>query len=186
MKTMILLSLLLMIFGAALYAEATEEIKLDDPREEKLEAFHVIGLQIKDSMESEEMMKLWMDYFEVRDLIPDRYPEADYGVTYFTEDFDPQTWKGFYYLVGSQVKSLENIPEPLVGHTVPGGLYLVFEHLGSVASIGKSYDYIFSMYFMDSKYQPLMQEVFERYGERFKHGNDKSVLEIWVPVKRKG
>lgn len=182
MKTMILLSVLLMICSAALYAEATEEIKLDDPREEKLEAFHVMGLQIKDSMESEKVTKLWMDYFEVRELIPDPYPEADYGVTYFTEDFDPQTWKGYYTLAGARVKSLEKIPEQLVGHTVPGGIYLVFEHKGSIHKIESSYNYIYNKYMPASKYQPLMQDVFERYDERYQHESDDSLMEIWVPV----
>jgi len=172
----------MLICTSLLKAQAEQDWVLNEPRLERRDAFPVAGIQVRDVMEQDVLMKLWMDFMELRHLIPDPVSPVEYGISYYGEDFDPETETGYYYLVAQEVKALDDLPEPLVGHTVPAGNYLVFEHRGSIHQIQNSFGYIFGKYFQNSKFIPARQDVFELYDERFAGESPDSVVEIWVPV----
>ncbi|MDZ4182712.1 MAG: GyrI-like domain-containing protein [Candidatus Cloacimonadaceae bacterium] len=175
-------SIMLIIFLFLALMLSAEKTRITEPRIEKLDAFHVMGLQIKDSLDSAKLTQLWMDYYRLNGKIPEPVPGVEYGIKYFGKEFDPATLKGFYYLVGAQVKAAVKAPEPLKTRTVPPATYLVFEHRGPISKINNTYSDIFNQYFPKSKYTPAPQDVFEKYDARYKLDSEDSVLEIWVPI----
>ncbi len=184
MNKIILVTVVLLLLGLLLYAEETVIPQNENPvpRFEKRDAFLVIGLETKDDMEGDNMMNVWMDFFKVQSKIPETIGKDMYGITYMGESYDPDTMKGYIYFVGMRVKEECNVPEGLLLHKVPAGYYAVFEHKGKVENIGNTYNYIYGEWTYTSGYKPLMQDVFELYGDRFIDGSEESVTEIWIPV----
>ena len=164
------------------YADEIEEQKFPKPRFEKRPGFLVMGIEAEDALEGDTMMALWMDFFKIQPTIPEPVGEAIYGITYYGDDYDPQTMKGYKYLVGMEVAVEVKLPEGLVMHKVPDGYYAVFEHRGPIEKINATYEYIFGGWILDSGYKSAPQDVFEVYDARFKQDSDASVMEIWVPV----
>ncbi|MDP3113985.1 MAG: GyrI-like domain-containing protein [Candidatus Cloacimonadaceae bacterium] len=175
-------NLMIILFALLVVMLSAQKTSFTEPRIEKRGEFHVMGLQLKDSLDGAKLTQLWIDYYRLNAKIPEPVYGVEYGIKYFGKDFDPATMKGFYYLVGSEVKSLGKTPEPLNAHTVPSATYLVFEHRGSIADINHTYSHIFNHWFPKSKYKPAPQDVFEKYDARYKLGAADSLLEIWVPI----
>ncbi len=129
------------------------------------------------------MTEIWTKFFQVNDMIPNCIGDNYYGVSFQSKSYDPSTGKGLTYFVGREVSTLDRVPEGMVAHTIPLSLYAVFEHKGDISLIGNTYGYIFGRWLISGNYRPAMHHSFEQYDERFKHGSEDSIIEIWVPVE---
>ncbi len=184
MSKIMMLILLGLILTSMAFAE--EAAKPDpgkpQPRFEKRPGFLVMGIEAKNAMEGDTMMKLWMDFFNIQPEIPETVDQNIYGITYYGDDYNPETMEGYSYLVGMEVISEVKMPEGLVLHKVPDGFYAVFEHHGKIEKIDATYEYIFGEWMNLSGFKSAPQDVFEMYGINFEPDSDESVMEIWVPV----
>ncbi len=155
------------------------------PRMEHKDAFTTVGIAGKFTMSNNTIPQLW-DSFNLREKeISNAGCEACYGVCFFEKDYDKEKDSSFIYMAAKVVSSTEDIPEGMVARTIPSCDYAVFEHHGSLDTLGKSYDQIFREWLPTSEYDFANQDDFEVYDERFEYGKPESVMEIWIPVKKK-
>ena len=67
---------------------------------------------------------------------------------------------------------------------IPGGRYAVFTHKGTVATLLKTYDYIWGSWVLFTKEKLDEREDFEIYDKRFLGAdNVDSQIDIYIPVK---
>jgi AraC family transcriptional regulator len=183
MKMFTLLLLITFALSAFLYADEAQTAA--QPREEKLDDMMMAGVVIMDPANSEDYSKAWEKFFQVSYLIQNTIGEEFYGVTYYTEDYSPAEGVGQAYMVCTQVKSLDDLPEGVSIRKIPAANYLVFEHQGSMEKVGETYNYIYNVFLADSDYTVLYRDTLERYDHRFMADPDEAVFEIWIPVQGK-
>ncbi|WP_170885584.1 GyrI-like domain-containing protein [Bacillus alkalicellulosilyticus] len=83
----------------------------------------------------------------------------------------------YEHIVGIEVKSLEEIPDGMMGHIVPAGRYANFVHKGPESAIGKTYDLInqYSLRPFDIEYWDDIETL----------ENQNSHIDIYIPVTQK-
>lgn len=153
------------------------------PRFEHKDAFTVVGIARQFTMENNTIPQLWDDFNQRNKEIKHALYEAAIGVCYYAPDYQKDS--SFTYMAGWIVTLADDIPEGMSAHTLPACDYAVFEHKGALDTLQKTYDYIFREWLPASEYEMAIQDDFEWYDERFKYGAPESVMEIWIPVKKK-
>lgn len=157
-----------------------------EPTEAKRDSMLVAGFEVIDSMESEEMMKVWSALMANYDKIETATGDVLYGITYFTDVYDPKAHKGYAYMAATEIKSAEGLPDGMVVRKVEAATYLVFEHKGPLKYLQHSFNYIFEKYLPTSNRTMRFKDVLEIYGPKFNNMNPDSpdsIIEIWMPVK---
>jgi len=176
-KMILILFVLITIAGGLCMAKEAEPV----PREAKLPEMMMAGVAIVDSTETESYMKLWEEFFRINEQITEAIGDAYYGINFMTKNAEGKDAWG--YMVATQVKSLDKLPEGLISRIIPACDYIVFEHHGPVEKVSKLYEYIYGTYSHNGKHKFLYADSLERYDHRFKDGSEDSIMEIWIPVQ---
>jgi len=155
------------------------------PRFTHKDSFTVAGLTCQSTMSNNTIPQLWNRFHNSEKDYKNKLSECCYGVCYYVqmENMCPDT--PYTYMAGMQVKSEADCPEGMEVRTVPACDYAVFEHKGALDTLQKTYDYIFREWLPGSEYEFVNQDDFEIYDDRFKYGQPESIMEIWIPVKKK-
>jgi AraC family transcriptional regulator len=146
------------------------------------EEFKVVGLQItttvQECISNNPHPKLWKDFLEKAEKIRNRVGNKSYGVS---KEISKKECK-FTSLACFEVDDLNNIPEGLTGMTVPKSKYAVFTHKGKLEDLTETYR---KLYEEDMPKSGLKQKEIwmEVYDERYIHGSEDSIMEIWVAVE---
>lgn len=175
------LMVLLCLYGF-LNGSGSSRASAPEPRFETRSKFQVMGVSLRDNNDPTEKMRLWLNLYRVQSGIPNAVAGAEFGVTYYASDYNPSSQKGIIYLIGNEVQSAEYIPSGMTLRTIPEARYAVFEHRGTIDTLGDTYKYIFSDWLPKHKVRALGQDIFEKYDSRFSFDSEDSVMEIWVPV----
>lgn len=157
-----------------------------EPREAKREAMIAAGFEVLDSMEPADMMAVWSSLREYLPKLQNAIGKELYGITYYTEIYDPTNHKGYAYMAATEISNDEKILEKMVVRKIEPANYLVFEHKGSAKYLSESYNYIYNKFMPDTKRTILFAEVLEVYGEKYNADDPDSpdsIIEIWMPVK---
>ncbi len=156
-----------------------------EPRFESREAFTVVGLKCRSSMQNNVIPKLWDDFNKVCSAIPHTVTDlTTYGICFHEEGDDPNG-DSFSYLAGVEVSNADDIPAGMEAISIPARTYAVFEHRGPLDGLRATYGKIFSEWLPASAYVTVGDKDFELYDWRFHWGQPDSILEIWVPVREK-
>ena len=83
------------------------------------------------------------------------------------------------------VDSLDDIPDGMVGRTVPEGSYAVFTHVGRLDTLGRTMNYIYGSWVPNSGYELRPGPDLELYDDRFDPASETSEMDIYIPVKEK-
>ena len=151
-------------------------------RTENKPAFHVVGVSCR-ANPSGSLHKLWGEFTnrvgEIKNVL-------DGGRAYQVCVFEGANHEAeeYTFIAGMEVENLNDIPEEMIGHTVPTADYAVFEHRGTLDKLHLSYEYIFGVWLRENGYLMADADSLEVYDERFKVGQEDSILEIWVPIKK--
>ena len=175
---------IVLIFLCALPLMAQENPKLPEPVFEKKDSFTVVGIQLLDSRNGKEMMDLWTRFSEQVEKTPNRISGDLYGVSFYTKDYNPKTGEGFGYMAATEVKEVQDLPDGFVSRTIQAAEYAVFTYKGPISEIGMLYSYIYGEWMKTAKVQPINQEMFELYDEKYNPESEENAIQIWVPVKR--
>lgn len=90
----------------------------------------------------------------------------------------------FSEFVGIEVDGACPLPDGMVKKTIPGGRYAVFTHSGTIASLLKTYDYIWGSWILFTKETLDEREDFEVYDGRFLGADDPlSQIDIYIPIR---
>ena len=147
-------------------------------------AFTVVGLRYFGKNQNQEIPELWAQYnshIEQHGSIKNETGEACIGLC-ITPDDEPIEG-AFEYVAGVPVTEPDDIPEGFVVRQVPEHTYAVFAHQGDLASLGKTYQYIYETWLPQSGYQLAEKLDFEYYDDAFKDFAPDSVFYIYLPIK---
>lgn len=153
-----------------------------EPKFVEKDAFHVVGLQIHSS-EANKIPQLWEELDKVVHMIKHRVSETVFlgiiesAVTHFE----------FTYIAGVEVTKLEDVPNRMVGKTVPTNKYVVFTHKGTTETLQDTFNYIYGTWFPKNGYDRGSGPEFEYYDDDRFFGpmNPNSEIDIYIPIKNK-
>ncbi|MDD2331234.1 MAG: AraC family transcriptional regulator [Candidatus Cloacimonetes bacterium] len=154
------------------------------PRFEKKAAFKVIGMQCTSTMNNNTIPQLWEKFNPNASLIPNAVSMCCLGICYSDSSVTPSNNTPFYYLACREVSSITEIPEGMMSKELPAAEYAVFEHIGSLDTLDKTYKAIYDEWLADSGFKQTKDYDFELYDCRFSFGDPKSIMEIWIPISR--
>jgi predicted transcriptional regulator YdeE/DNA-binding transcriptional MerR regulator len=156
-----------------------KENEMEPVKYETLPAFKVMGMKYRGKNENQEISMMWEELNKRAREIPMR-GECAYGVCLML----PNAPKGFLeYIAGFKVDADALPPKGMVVIDVPESTYAVFEHIGSLKTLGNTYRMICDEWFPRSGKQPAGGFDMEVYDERFKGFDPDSVFYIYEPVK---
>lgn len=156
----------------------------------ELPAFHVVGMSGRFTPETtKDIPKLWEKFGPRMMQVPGiRRPGTSYGLCVA----DPKGEKGppaLEYTAAVEVASLAQVPDGMVGMTVPAGAYAVFTHTGPIDGIGKTWDSIYSdwlpAWLPANGSQRRSAPEFEKYDERWDVRTRSGPVDIHIPIVAK-
>lgn len=150
----------------------------------EMPAMRIIGIQVEVPVgePNNPIPRLW-DTIEKRkqDIKKMIQPEQCLGYESYTDDLNYK--RSFLYTAAFVVEKNAEIPEGMVSHDIPAGLYAVFTHIGGIMDIHKTIRYAFKEYLPKSKYQVRAKYDFEWYDERFRGMRPESEVDFYIPVE---
>lgn len=151
------------------------------------EEISVAGIRGETSTQYNILPDLWNNLLKKTGKIPDSSKVRRFGICE-TDRINTRISRDgnvvFTELVGIEVKDFQNVPQGLDIKVIPGGRYAVFTHKGTVATLRKTYDYIWGSWALFTRETPDEREDFEIYDERFLGADhEDSQIDIYVPVK---
>lgn len=115
----------------------------------------------------------WNTQKESEKITERKYIDEIMGICIFSED------DVFEYMIGHEVKSIENIPEGMVLHKLEQSFYAVFRSMGPITeSVQKTWDYIYSVWLNESEYKHRNTDDIEYYF----YNNGELVAELYIPI----
>lgn len=144
-----------------------------------LKEFHIVGLMITTKISENKISGLW-DQFERRSHeIKNR---TDHYTAFGLSEFSPNPHESFNHIIGFPVHHLDDIPEGMVGRTIPMQQYALVGYTGR--SIGEAYRYM-DTWFAASEYEWAQAADFELYDDRFVDVDGKKTISLYIPITRK-
>jgi predicted transcriptional regulator YdeE/DNA-binding transcriptional MerR regulator len=161
------------------------EVQLMEPKIITKPAFTLMGLRYFGKNEKGEIAETW-DAFNQRVAalggLPHETGDAAIGLCITPEDAPSDG--AFEYVAGFPVSKVEEIPGGFVLREVPEHTYAVFAHRGDLASLGKTYEYIYEVWLPQSGYTLAAKIDFEYYDQDFKDFAPDSVFYIYLPIEK--
>jgi AraC family transcriptional regulator len=144
--------------------------------------FKVIGKRYFGENKNQEIRKLWDVFLPRMEQIKSRINKTvSYGICYPVDGESNEA--PFEYIAAVEVSDLNDIPAEMVGKTIPGQKYAVFNHQGAVDKILDTYQTVYAVWQPKSGYKLKKAPDFEYYDERFKPENpEASELDIYIPI----
>ncbi|WP_199616142.1 GyrI-like domain-containing protein [Paenibacillus alkalitolerans] len=145
-----------------------------------LKEFHIVGPMITTKIGEDKIPGLWDEFGRRRHEIKNRTdPYFAYGLS----EYSPDPRKSFNHIVGFSVQNLDDIPDGMVGRTIPMQQYALFVYTGH--RIGEVYEYS-DKWFATSEYKWAEAADFELYDNRFVRGDDgKKTISVYIPITKK-
>ncbi|MBL0728850.1 GyrI-like domain-containing protein [Piscinibacter sp. HJYY11] len=144
-------------------------------------AFTVMGLHIQTRPMSPDIPALWPRFMS-REAEIERPTEQ--GVSYGVMHSDSPDMSRLDYWAALAVAPSSRTPAGMETLTIPGGHYAVFRY--PLSGLGAGFGEIFHTLLPGSDYEQVPGPYFERYNEAFDPGDPNSLVEIYLPVRRKG
>jgi len=151
-----------------------------EPKFINLPDFTIVGVRYFGKNENQEISQLWGEGNKVFGQIKNVNEDAAYGVCTTVEGAAPGE---FEYVAGLRVSQVEDIPSGMVVRQVPALKYAVFTHVGSLAKLRETYNYIYQTWLPKSGYKPAGGIDFEYYNADFKDFSPDSRFYIYVPIE---
>ncbi|SDE57919.1 transcriptional regulator, AraC family [Fontibacillus panacisegetis] len=157
------------------------------PRIVEIDKIFVAGIRGETSILHNILPDLWNRLFEIRNQIPTSYEARRFGIcetdrtkTNISKDGNVT----FSETVGIEVDNFQCLPRNVNTKIIPGGRYAVFTHKGTVATLIKTYDYLWGSWVLFTKETLDEREDFEIYDKRFLGAdNVDSQIDIYIPIK---
>jgi AraC family transcriptional regulator len=149
---------------------------------------NLAGKRLRMSFSENRVAELWRSFMPERKLIKNNLTTDLFSVQVFDSDVDFRDFNGdttFERWAAVEVADFSEVPQSMERYTLSGGLYAVFNYVGSSADFQKPFEYIFSTWLPRSEFELDKREHFELLGEKYKNNDPASEEEIWIPVKKK-
>lgn len=158
------------------------------PRIKTLPEKKLVGKRLKMTLANNRTFELWQGFMPKRKEIGNSIGTDLFSLQVFDDsldfkDFNPQT--EFEKWAAMEVADFSGIPAGMEPYTLKGGLYAVFDYVGSSADFHTTFNYIFNTWLPASDYELDKREHFEIMGEKYRNNDPASEEEVWIPVIRK-
>jgi AraC family transcriptional regulator len=155
-----------------------------EPKIIDLEALNLVGVAFYGDSTEGKFARVWDRFMQLEKLVTQRVNEKTYyGVEiYGPEFFQSMLWT---YFPAVAVSSLQDIPGPMLGKTLPASKYAVFTVTGGLARIREMFHYAYSEWIPASDYEVAHPFDFELYDERFHGDVADSQIDVHIPIKAK-
>ncbi len=172
----------------SIHRKGVKTMKKIEPKIIIRDQFLVIGPAICTTVENEENFKkiplFWEETIGKNLLtkIPNRTDEGVcYGICMEMEE------DHFTYMIGCEVKSLNNIPDNMIGRIIPKASYAVFTARRPITkAVQDTTTYIYKSWFPESGYEHASTPEFELYDERrMPENEDKAEVDIYIPIEKR-
>ncbi|MCP4404395.1 MAG: GyrI-like domain-containing protein [bacterium] len=154
----------------------------------ELEAITVVGMSSLINSQCNLIPKLWIRFMprgqEIEHISMQKVAfGVSFGMEMLSAEGEPPKYE-FMHLVGYPVDSTEDIPEGMSYKQISAHKCAKFTHKGPISTLSKTYDDIFMQWLPMSgeEYDPSIGDL-EWYDERFKHEEEDSEFDIYVPIK---
>ena len=156
------------------------------PRIETISQKKLIGKRLTMSLAHNKTGELWQRFMPKRRDIANQLTNEMislqvYKSTHFA-DFKPTN--EFEKWAAVEVSDFKNVPTDMETFTLSGGLYAVFDYMGS-SKDSSIFQYIYGSWLPNSEYDLDDRPHFEVIGEKYKNNDPSSEEEIWIPIKPK-
>lgn len=153
---------------------------MSEPRIVQRDGFRVVGMRITTNPMTPEIPALWKKFApRMGDMADTAEPHVSYGVM---QNFDHE--KGtLEYMAGMSVTGRAHIPDGMVSMDVPPNTYAIFE--ATLATIEAVFSHIYQTWLPQSGYEHVKAPYFERYDEQFDPADRTSLIEVYIPVKKR-
>lgn len=159
-----------------------------NPKITQLSPKLLIGISAKTKMVDYAAPRLWQQFMPKRSTIPHVVDHRNYSIQIHDEAYDfaqftPQI--SFTYWAATEVHKQDAIMDdtPFSYLEIPGGLYAVFLHKGTMETFYQTLQTFYMEWLPDSGYKVDQRPHFELLDERYLgHTNADSQEEIWVPI----
>ncbi len=165
----------------AMRMDANSTLKINPIRFEDFGPLLLAGLGTRyDCNDKAGIPAQWQRFSAHLGHIPGQVGAAAYGVC---SNFDSEG--NFDYLCAVEVRDISGLGPALTHLRLESRRYAVFAHRDHVASIGGTWNAIWSQWLPGSEYEAPDAPVFEKYGQAFNPATGLGGFELWVPVKKK-
>ncbi|MEX0362221.1 MAG: GyrI-like domain-containing protein [Allomuricauda sp.] len=157
-----------------------------EPKITELKEKQLVGMHTSMSLVHNKTFELWGKFrsriHEIESRVSSDFISMQvYDPSYFV-NFSPAN--NFVKWACVEVPNPENVPDGMERFTLKGGAYAVFHYKGSSADTS-IFQYIFTEWLPNSKYQLDNRPHFELLGSTYKNNDPNSEEEIWIPIKEK-
>jgi AraC family transcriptional regulator len=164
----------------AIRMDQTPLATLDPPRFINAKPMLLTGLSERYTAEtSARIPAQWQRFLEHFDHVPGQIGRVAYGVLYNEDDEG-----NVDYLTGVEVPDFSRVPAEFAKVRIPEQRYAVFEHLGHISNIRRTWHTLWAAWLPGSGHEPADGPRFERYGDGFDPGKGEGDVEIWIPLRR--
>lgn len=148
---------------------------------------YVFGQFILTNFLENKTADLWKSFRPLCSSIPNKLSEELYSIEVYDKDHDFnrfQPERSFQKWAAVAVKHPMNASHPLHPLTLPGGLYVEFNYVGSPANAASFYQNVFNSWMPTNGYLPDHRPYFAVMGKKYKHNAPDSEELIYFPIKR--
>lgn len=159
------------------------KVPILEPEIKEIDEFYLIGMRYSGEDMQQGIPALWVKFSQRMGEIPGVIDSVSaYGVSVMPEEATGP--EDFEYTAAMKVSSLDEIPEGMVGVTIPTGRYAIFTHEGSMEKLQQTYGFIYGVWAKSGDYTIRDAPEFEVYGPEFNaQGGDDSKFKIYVPIE---
>ena len=149
-----------------------------------LESFKIVGMKCRTTQKENKIPALWDKFIPLAETIKNQDTEFGcLGVCLFVPNANWTEETEFEYIAGRKVSQVEDVHPEMEEYTMKKQKYAVFEHHGALDTLGETYSNIHSKWLPESKLEMDQADEIELYNDKFKFGQDDSILYIYIPVK---
>ena len=156
--------------------------KIMKPKIVKKPAMTVVGMAYQGKNENQEIPAMWGEFNPRMNEIKNITGNQCFGACF--SDIEGAAEGEFEYVACFEVTDASEVPAGMVVRTVPAYTYAVFTHVGKLATLPDTYQYIYTTWLPQAGVE-LHPDKFdmELYDEHFKPDTDDSEIDILVAIK---
>jgi AraC family transcriptional regulator len=158
-----------------------------EPRIKIINEKKLVGKRLIMSFSENRTGDLWRGFMPRRKEIKNNTGTELYSMQiynpHFFKRFNPNT--EFEKWAAIEVTDFDSVPDEMETFILKKGLYAVFQYKGKASAAANTFQYIMGTWLQNSDYLFDDRPSFEILGEKYKHEDEGSEEEIWIPVKPK-
>ncbi len=161
------------------------EIREMEPKIITYPSFTLVGMRYYGKNENQEIARLWGEFNQrIGEIGGLQNETGDAAIGLCVTPENAPSDGSFEYVAGFPVSQVGVVPEGFVVREIPAHTYAVFAHKGSLAGLGKTYEFIYETWLPQSGYQVAAKLDFEYYDQDFKNFEPDSIFYIYVPIEK--